>query len=184
MYHPRVHNLDSPLTPIPAMSQQSPFNFSPTAVDHFLEASNSPAILHSLRTTPILIEIPPPDISPIEYVPGSANRFAFSPNSSIIASNHSLSKNDGPMPFYLSNVDKQNGLNDSNINNHHLDISSVLDEIGLEQYKSLLYAREIDLKSFMMLTDGDLQEMGIEDKYHRLVLAITINNLNNGFSSV
>lgn len=94
-------------------------------------------------------------------------------------------------------------LDGGNINNRHLNISSVLEEIELMQYKPLLDTNkvglttlfwffffcwtiglfQIDLQAFMLLTDGDLRDMGVEDKYHRLAFNITIANLNNAFDT-
>lgn len=95
--------------------------------------------------------------------------------------------------------DQQDYFNWSNINNRHLNISSVLDEIGLKQYKSLFETEEvhvqlfvdvlylwcwtkhflqIDLMAFLLLTDSDLQEIGVDDTTHRQLFTGTIEKLN------
>ncbi|XP_037032103.1 ankyrin repeat and SAM domain-containing protein 6-like [Bradysia coprophila] len=180
MYHPRLRSIHSPLTPIPPMSQQSSFDFSPAAINRCLEASKSttPSVLKSRRNyTPSFLELSPPDISPIDYIPNSANRIVVSPNSTI-GSNNSLSKCGDQISCDLDD-DQPDSFNASNINNRHLNISSVLDEIGMKQYKSLFETEEIDLMAFLLLTDGDLEEIGVEDTCHRELFTGAIEKLNS-----
>lgn len=100
----------------------------------------------------------------------------------------------------FGSTDQQSFCNVSNINNRHLDMSAVLDDLGLKQYKNLFeieevstlvilffslrnlfipeFSLQIDLMAFLLLTDSDLQEIGVKDGYHREIFTGTIEKLN------
>lgn len=106
---------------------------------------------------------------------------------------------DESLPFDLEG-DQQGFINISNINDRHLDMSSILDDLGLKEYKSLFEIEEvnhfvntldasinnvfqirrfqIDFMAFLLLTDGDLQEIGVKDGYHRQIFTGTIEKFN------
>lgn len=83
--------------------------------------------------------------------------------------------------------DIDNSFNKSNINDRHLNVSTILDDLGLKQYKALFQTQEvqlsllvwtvkvyrkhlffqIDLIAFFLLTDDDLKKLGITDQTHR-----------------
>ncbi|KAJ6646584.1 hypothetical protein Bhyg_01797 [Pseudolycoriella hygida] len=168
----------SPLTPIPPiLAKQSSFDFSPSAIKRCLEASRSttPTVLKPKRTyTPNFFELSPPDFSPIEYNTPSLNRNFVTPNTTI-NSNSSLSKEDSP--DYDS--DLPTDLNASNINNRTMNMSVILEDIGLRQYKTLFEIEEIDLMAFLLFSENDFKELGIKDRYHHVILMETIKKLNN-----
>lgn len=93
----------------------------------------------------------------------------------------------------------ENSFNISNINNRRLNVSTILDDLGLKQYKGLFEMQEvklqlrpffnfsktfnslnnfqIDLIAFLLLTDDDLQELGVKDHIHRKIFTNAIEKL-------
>lgn len=153
---------------------QSSFDFSPSAINRCLEASKSttPSVLKPRRSfTPSFLDLSPPDLSPIDFITNSAKRNAVSLNSTT-GSNSSLSKYcqtvffpskikrlhfvffycrcDESLPFELEG-DQQNFINISNINNRHLNMSSILDDLGLKEYKTMFEIEEVKLCALLLL---------------------------------
>ncbi|KAJ6647112.1 Protein bicaudal C like 1 [Pseudolycoriella hygida] len=178
MYPPRLRSIHSPLTPIPPMNQTA-FDFSPSTIKLYLEQprKQTPALSKERRTcTPLTLDLPTPNLSPIEDFTIHAN--AVSSRNTSFDSSSSLLNDDDTLE-YDDDVNQQSLLNLSNINNHHMDMATVLQDIGLEQYGEMFETEEIDLMAFLLLSDTDLEELGINDRDHREVFMDTIEKLNN-----
>ncbi|KAK3874340.1 hypothetical protein Pcinc_020727 [Petrolisthes cinctipes] len=62
--------------------------------------------------------------------------------------------------------------------NSHLDLTSVLSDLQLEQYIDMFAAHEVDLNMFLTLDDADLKELGIKIFGHRKRILMVIKDMS------